>query len=230
VNSALTIDLPLSVGEQSQHVSVNAAALQVETVNTQLGDVVTGSSITAVPLERAQLHRSAGATAGSSAVCQHLCRGHGQLFRKRESGNGEWVHSQRRECEGRRADGYRHSSEPGFDRRVPRHYSNFDPEYGNYSGGMVNVVTKSGSNQYHGSAFDFLRNTDLNARNFFSPGVSKYIQNQFGGTAGGPIFKDKLFLLSVQTRQVPDPTGDRVVIRSSRDLPVKQGPSTSNLE
>jgi hypothetical protein len=71
--------------------------------------------------------------------------------------------------------------------------NNFDAEYGNYSGGIVNVVTKSGSNQLHGSAFNFLRNTDLDARNFFSPERSFYRQNQFGGTIGGPIKKNKIF-------------------------------------
>jgi hypothetical protein len=55
------------------------------------------------------------------------------------------------------------------------------------------VVTKSGANQIHGSAFEFLRNTDLDARNFFSPDRSFYRQNQFGGTVGGPIRKNKIF-------------------------------------
>jgi len=69
--------------------------------------------------------------------------------------------------------------------------NNFDAEYGNYSGGQVNVVTKSGSNQYHGTVFDFLRNTDLDARNYYAPTRGVYIQNQFGGAAGGPIRKNK---------------------------------------
>jgi hypothetical protein len=54
---------------------------------------------------------------------------------------------------------------------------NFDAEYGNYSGGRINVVTKSGSNQFHGSAFEFLRNTDLDSRNFYSPDRGVYQQN-----------------------------------------------------
>src|SRR6202171_3789025 len=72
--------------------------------------------------------------------------------------------------------------------------NNFDAEYGNYSGGVVNVVTKSGSNELHGSGFEFLRNTALDARNFFSPERSFYRQYQFGGTLGGPIRKNKLFV------------------------------------
>jgi hypothetical protein len=71
--------------------------------------------------------------------------------------------------------------------------NNADAEYGNFSGGQVNLVTKSGTNQFHGAAFDFLRNTDLDARNFFSPTRGSYIQNQFGGTLGGPIIHNKVF-------------------------------------
>src|SRR5215467_13410536 len=71
--------------------------------------------------------------------------------------------------------------------------NNFDSEYGNYSGGIVNVVTKSGANAIHGSGFEFLRNTALDARNFFSPERGFFRQNQFGGTLGGPIAKDKVF-------------------------------------
>lgn len=74
--------------------------------------------------------------------------------------------------------------------------NNFDPEYGNYNGGMINVITKSGSNAFHGDTFEFLRNTDLDARNFFDSTVGTYQQNQFGGTLGGPILKNKLFVFA----------------------------------
>ena len=73
--------------------------------------------------------------------------------------------------------------------------NNFNAEYGNYSGGQINVVTKSGSNQFHGDLFDFLRNTDLDARNYFSPTRGVFIQNQFGGVFGGPIQEEQAFLL-----------------------------------
>ncbi len=72
--------------------------------------------------------------------------------------------------------------------------NNFNAEYGNFSGGQINVVTKSGTNQFHGNAFDFLRNTDFDAANFFAGGArGDFKQNQFGGTIGGPIKKDKVF-------------------------------------
>ena len=71
--------------------------------------------------------------------------------------------------------------------------NNFNAEYGNFSGGQINVVTKAGANQFHGDVFDFLRNTDLDAKNYFSPDRGVFIQNQFGGTIGGPIKRNKLF-------------------------------------
>ena len=71
--------------------------------------------------------------------------------------------------------------------------SNFDAEYGEFSGGQISVVTKSGGNALHGNAFEFLRNTDLDARNYFSPTRGAFRQNQFGGTLGGPIRRDKVF-------------------------------------
>src|SRR6185312_2198320 len=69
--------------------------------------------------------------------------------------------------------------------------NNFDAEFGNYSGGIVNVVTRTGANQLHGNAFEFLRNTNLDARSYFSPTRETYRQNQFGGTLGEPIKKEK---------------------------------------
>ena len=71
--------------------------------------------------------------------------------------------------------------------------SNADAEYGNYSGGLIDVVTKSGGNQFQGSLFEFLRNTKLDSRGFFSPERSTFQQNQYGGTLGGPIRKNRLF-------------------------------------
>src|SRR5437764_400966 len=76
--------------------------------------------------------------------------------------------------------------------------SSFDAEYGRGVGGIVNVVTRSGTNGFHGTAFEFLRNYDLNAANFFS-GRDTLKRNQFGGTLGGPVRKDKdFFFLSYQ--------------------------------
>ena len=69
----------------------------------------------------------------------------------------------------------------------------FTAEYGRAGGAIVNVVTKSGTNNFHGSVYEFLRNDVLNARNFFNPSKSPVRQNQFGGTIGGPIVRNKTF-------------------------------------
>jgi hypothetical protein len=83
--------------------------------------------------------------------------------------------------------------------------SNFDAEYGEFSGGQINVITKSGSNTFHGDLFEFLRNTDLDARNYFSPTRGTFIQNQFGGTFGGPIKRNKIFFLFRLSGHAPAP-------------------------
>jgi outer membrane receptor protein involved in Fe transport len=72
--------------------------------------------------------------------------------------------------------------------------ANFSAEYGRNPGSQVNVVSKAGTNDFHGAAWEFLRNNDLNARNFFSPSVPALHQNQFGAAAGGPIKKNSLFI------------------------------------
>ncbi len=71
--------------------------------------------------------------------------------------------------------------------------NNYDAEFGRSVGAVVNVITKSGTNSFHGSLFHFLRNRRLNARNFFEPDTTPLVQNQFGGSFGGPILEDKTF-------------------------------------
>ena len=74
--------------------------------------------------------------------------------------------------------------------------NDFDAQYGNDSGGQILVVTKSGMNDYHGGLFEYLRNTDLDARNFFSSERGRFQQNQFGGTMGGPIRRNRFFFFA----------------------------------
>ena len=75
--------------------------------------------------------------------------------------------------------------------------NNLGPEYGRFAGGVINLTTKSGTNQFHGSVYEFIRNKVLNANDFFDNrnGVARppFTQNQFGGNVGGPVLKDKLF-------------------------------------
>jgi len=88
--------------------------------------------------------------------------------------------------------------------------SNFDPEYGNYNGGMITVVTKSGGDSLHGEAFEFLRNTLLDARGYFDPTRPDFRKNQFGGTLGGPVKRHRMsFFADYQGTRVNEgtPTG-----------------------
>ncbi len=74
--------------------------------------------------------------------------------------------------------------------------NNFDAQYGGSGGAVVNIVTKSGTNQLHGGVFEFLRNGAVNARNFFAPQADALRRNQFGATMGGPVKHDKLFFFT----------------------------------
>src|SRR6202040_2109030 len=75
--------------------------------------------------------------------------------------------------------------------------SNYSAEYGRTSGGVVNAITRSGTNQFHGGVYEFLRNSALDARNFFEQDATQpkagFRRNQFGGTMGGPIIKNRTF-------------------------------------
>ena len=74
--------------------------------------------------------------------------------------------------------------------------SNYSAEYGRTSGGVINSITHSGTNKWHGTAYDFLRNSALDASNFFDQGKPPFRRNQFGGSVGGPIRKDRTFFFT----------------------------------
>ncbi len=95
--------------------------------------------------------------------------------------------------------------------------NNFDAEYGRYPGGVVNTITRSGSNQFHGLAYDYLRNSDLNLKNYFATYVTPLVQNQFGGNLGGPIFRNKAFFFGAyEGLRISTPT---IITSGSVNLP-----------
>jgi Carboxypeptidase regulatory-like domain len=231
-NSAVRIDITMELGTVTNTVSVKSDALQVETQSTQMGVVIDGTKITSVPLNgRSYIdllklqpgvspysHSQDGTTSGVGAT-----QVSGDLDNGSQSVNGGRAGSNAFMVNGANAEEGVHNGAamiPNLDSIAQFRIitNNFDAEYGNYSGGQVNVVTKSGSNQYHGSVFDFLRNTDLDARNYFSPSRGVYIQNQFGGTAGGPIRKNKMFWFG-------DYQGTRQILGATQNYPV---PSNAN--
>jgi Carboxypeptidase regulatory-like domain len=213
-NSALRADVSLQVGVTTQEVTVSSAALHVETRNTQMGEVIGSTKITAVPLNGRSFtdllalqpgvspYQNASGEFGDRPTSGDLNPGNMSVNGQREAANGFMVNGANVE-EGRNNGA---AVIPNLDSIAEFRIltSNFDAEYGNYSGGQVNVVTKSGTNQFHGDAFDFVRNTSFDARNFYSPTVGAFQQNQFGGTFGGPIKHNKaFFFVDYQgTRQV----------------------------
>jgi len=205
-NSALRADASLQVGAISEQVEVRTDAVHVETQSTQMGEVITGKSMEAVPLNGRSYTDllalqpgvspySAGdsGTAGISdrSPSGGLNSGNQSVNGQRETANGFMVNGSNVE-EGKNNGA---AIIPNLDSISELRIitNNFDAEYGNYSGGQINVVTKSGTNQFHGSGFEFLRNTALDATQYFSSSVPVFRQNQFGGTFGGPIKKDKTF-------------------------------------
>jgi hypothetical protein len=205
-NSDLRADATLPVGTIAEKIEVQSDALQVETQSTQLGEVISGTKITAVPLNGRSFTDLLALQPGVSPYTASdtgtpgigdrgpsggLNEGNESVNGQRETSNGFMVNGSSVE-EGKNNGA---SIIPNLDSidefRIIT--NNFDAEYGNYSGGQVNVATKSGTNGYHGDAFEFLRNTDLDARNYFANARGVFIQNIFGGTFGGPIKRDKTF-------------------------------------
>ena len=210
IDSRLQVDVTLALGEQSETVTVSAAAVHVETTSTQIGEVVSASTMTALSLNgrsftdllaiqpgvipvttmQADSIVMAGVT-GAVAPSGQLNPGNLSISGQRESANSFLVNGS--DVQERMNGGT--SIVPNLDSvdqfRVLT--SNFDPQYGNYNGGIVSVVTKSGSDAFHGSAFDFARNTALDERNYFSPDRAAFRQQQPGGTLGGPVRKRRLF-------------------------------------
>jgi hypothetical protein len=208
-NAALNLDAILEVGSVVETISVVDDALHVETTSTQMGEVITGRQMTAVPLNGRSytdlLSLQAGVaptTSITSATVQDvgatILDPSGTLNPGTISVNGQREFANYFSLNGSDTEedvNAGTSIVPNLDAIAEFRIvtSNFDAEYGEFSGGQINVITKSGTNQFHGNAFDFLRNTALDARNYFSPTRGTFNQNQFGGTFGGPIHHDKVF-------------------------------------
>jgi hypothetical protein len=208
-NAELRADASLEVGAASQTIEVRTDAVHVETQSTQMGEVITGAKMQAVPLNGRSYTDLLALQPGVSPYTAGDTGTPGISDRSPDGGqNGQYagnqsVNGQRETSNGFMVNGS--NVEEGKNNGaaiIPNLDSisefriitnNFDAEYGNYSGGQVNVVTKSGTNGFHGSGFEFLRNTALDATQYFTDSVQTFRQNQFGGTFGGPIRKNKTF-------------------------------------
>jgi hypothetical protein len=234
VNDAITVDATLQIGQADEVVTVSADALRVETASTQLGEVIEDTQITSVPLngrsytdllalQPGVANANSGIGGGSSSLNTFQSGGF-QLpaVSGAENAGNQSVNGMRESANGYLLNGIS-VQEFAFSGTavVPNLDSlsefriitnNFDAEYGNFAGGQINVVTKSGADAYHGNVFEFLRNTDFDAANYFDAGLrGPFQQNQFGGTAGGPIVKNKVFFFA-------DYQGNRTVVGVSTGL------------
>lgn len=229
VNSSIAVDVALQAGAVAESITVTSNAVHVEETSTQMGEVIDSQKITEVPLVDRdyvdllalqpgvvpQASGTSGGTAGNpfvslgfsiNLVSGDLSAGNLSVNGMREGANAFLLNGA--VVEETAVHGT--AAIPNLDSidefRIIT--NNFDPEYGSYAGGQINVITKSGTNRFHGNAFEFLRNTVLNTHNYFDlPGskLAAFQQNQFGGTFGGPILRNKLFFFG-------DYQGNRKVI------------------
>jgi len=231
-NDVLTIDATLELGSRSDFVTVTDNQLHVDTTSTQNGEVITAAQITAVPLNGRAftdlLSLQPGVAPATSITNQtvqdvgasvlspsgDLNPGTISINGQREFANSFIVNGSDVEEDVNMGTAIVPNLDSIAEFRILT--NSYDAEYGEFSGGQINVVTKSGTNQFHGDLFEFVRNTDLDARNFFSPTRGEFNQNQFGGTVGGPIRRDKLFFFAdyqgtrstqgVDSGQIPVPS------------------------
>ncbi len=225
VTETPVLDRRLEVGSQTEQVTVAANVEALQTATSSLGTVVGQRAVSELPLSTRNYTQLIGLVAGVSAAVNNASA----------VGNGSqdvFVNGLDAAHNNYQMDGV--SITPiGGGSPIQSFYggigipspdaisefkiqtSSYDAGYGRNPGANVNVITKSGTNAWHGTAFEFFRNTDLNANDFFAnrSGVGKQPldQNQFGGVLGGPIKKDKLFIFGsyqyTTSKNAVDPTG-----------------------
>lgn len=197
VNQNLRVDLSLQLGQVSQEVTVSGEAPLVDTRSGGLSALVDGQRVVDLPLNGRDVIGLAATLPGVSNVSapQQLTDSRsgptmnvngGYINQNLFTFNGGIFVNPSRET----AMNY---PPPDAIQEFSIQTQGFSAEFGRNAGSQVNVVSKSGSNTIHGAAWEFLRNNDLNARNFFAATVPSYKQNQYGAAVGGPIRRDKLF-------------------------------------
>jgi hypothetical protein len=240
VDSAKVLNVRLSVGQVTEKVEVSGQAVQIDTASTQNGEVITERTIVSVPLVSRSYTDLLALQPGVAPVSSGLAGGQGGQFSATgfqfnnvsgdlNAGNLS-VNGQRESANGFLLNGttvqeFAFSGTaiiPNLDSIAEFRIvtNNFDAEYGNYPGGQVNVITKAGTNAFHGSAFEFVRNRSFDATRYFTTTKDDHKQNQFGATLGGPIKKDKLFFFG-------DYQGNRVVIGQSGDFGTRPVPTNA---
>jgi hypothetical protein len=191
-NADLEISVKLKVGTTAETITVEASAAQVETANTQLEQTITDTEIENIPM----LGRDA-------ASLQKLAPG---VVESSDRFGGFSTNGSQTTSNSYLLDGVDNNDGPLQDEGLVINpdalaeeniiTSTLNPEFARNSGAIVNQVLKSGTNKIHGSGFEYYRDTFLDNAPFFSLSKPPYHQNLYGGTLGGPILKDKLFLFA----------------------------------
>jgi hypothetical protein len=191
VAATFVVSASLELGDVSATVEVTAEKLQEDTTTIQLGGELAGSDLKDFPLlNRAWINLQTtlpGVVASSDRFTSNF------------STNGSRTQSNNYLVNGTDSNDLplntpiANAINPDAIQEVKVVDATLNPEYGRSSGGTLIVTTKSGTNEIHGSAFEFYRDTFMNAKNFFSTKVPPFHQNQFGGSIGAPIIKNKLF-------------------------------------
>jgi Carboxypeptidase regulatory-like domain len=204
---APTIDPVLKVGAINQSVQVEAAAPMVDTSTTGVGQVVNSQSVVDLPLNGRQVTQLI-TLAGASNTVEYGFGGSpstGNLVSSKNYPNEALVSVGGGMLNGTTylMDGGTYN-DPFNNLNLPTPFpdaiqefnvqtSALPAQYGQHSAGAINIATKSGTNQFHGDAFEFVRNSDFNANDYFARASDNLKRNQFGGTVGGPIKRDKIF-------------------------------------
>ena len=199
VNQTVRVNVVLVVAAAQQAVSVEAEASLVQTSSNVLGNVVTQREVTDLPLNGRNFTQLGLLQLGVVPMTAGLTEQGGE----RRSGHAYIVNGQRPESNNYLVDGARvvNRIDGGFGLKPPidvidefKILTHTAPaEYGGTSGGNTSVVTRTGGNELHGTVYEFLRNDKFDTRNFFAPQTEPLKQNQFGGTAGGPIRRNAIF-------------------------------------
>lgn len=204
-DASVTVPVTLQVGDLAEAVTVEAHAELVETRSGALGQVVTQQKITELPLNGRNAATLVLLSPGTADLGASNSRGAGDVLHSADYPGAQAITSNGSRSEGvnffldgaSNLDPWTNVNNPFPNPDALEEFSvqtnNYSAEYGRASGAVVNIVTKSGTNQFHGTMFEFLRNGAMNARNFFAPAADKLKRNQYGGGVGGPIVKDRLF-------------------------------------
>ena len=202
VNQTATLDFQLEVGAVTETVEVVAEGAQLESTTAQLGTVVTEEKIEELPLNGRNFTQLITLTPGATPVSVGQNRGGAQVQQigviSFPSINGQQNRANHFSLDGVYNNGHfmgTYGIAPNVDAlsqfKVQSHSDR--AEIGGVAGGVINIATKSGTNEFHGTAYEFLRNDALDARGFFTASKPSLRFNQYGATVGGPIAKEKTF-------------------------------------